>query len=57
MTATPALQPESRDPEAEFRAKLDLLSALGRSLHEVGLPAHELEEAILETAARTRRQG
>jgi uncharacterized membrane protein YjjP (DUF1212 family) len=37
---------------AAFRAKVDLLSALGRSLHQVGLPAHLLEDALNETAQR-----
>ena len=56
MTATPPDPPSQAQPPGpetpEFRAKVALLSALGRSLHEVGLPAHLLEDALGETAAR-----
>jgi uncharacterized membrane protein YjjP (DUF1212 family) len=52
MAPLPAQHFEHSDPAREFRTKIDLLCALGRSLHEVGLPAHELEEAIGETATR-----
>lgn len=56
MTATPPNPPgraQSPDTTAsEFRARVELLAALGRSLHEVGLPAHLLEEALGHAAAR-----
>ncbi len=53
MPSEPAEHVPSTDArEAEFRAKVDLLSALGRSLHQVGLPAHALEDALEETAER-----
>jgi uncharacterized membrane protein YjjP (DUF1212 family) len=56
MTPTPAepqRQAPSTGPERPpFRAKVELLATLGKSLHEVGLPAHLLEDALSETAAR-----
>ncbi len=56
MPTTPA-EPDHRHPQsnrdrAAFRAKIELITALGRSLHEVGLPAHVLEDALGETASR-----
>jgi uncharacterized membrane protein YjjP (DUF1212 family) len=39
-------------PAAPTDAKVDLLLALARALHKVGLPAHRLEETLLRLARR-----
>lgn len=51
--STPTTQRE-RDSEAadDFQLKVKLLSALGKSLHEVGLPAHRLELMLEQTASQ-----
>ena len=38
--------------EATTRANFELLMALARSLHELGLPSHRLEEVMLRIADR-----
>lgn len=55
MTAHPA--PVDRNSAAnpgtaDLRATVSLLAALGKALHVVGVPAHKLEDALMETGER-----
>jgi uncharacterized membrane protein YjjP (DUF1212 family) len=49
-TSLPSQPPD--EDAAAFRAKVEMIGALGKSLHEAGLPAHLLEDSLVETALR-----
>jgi uncharacterized membrane protein YjjP (DUF1212 family) len=54
MTAKP-FQPDATSAVAgsnDLRATVSLLAALGKALHVVGVPAHKLEDAMMETGER-----